>query len=144
MAIARMKNSDLYVILTNRKRAAVALAHSIVFLLIALRGLVIGRSLAPIWLQQADRQSSFGILLVYLVVSTVLIQLARMSGTARERMYFFFCGSSATVGTLRNIVGDPIPHLGLLLRVVMLLCAVATGVIILRIHSSRVPQENQC
>ena len=139
-----MKNSDLYVILTNRKRTAVALAHSVVFLLIALRGLLIGKSVAPIWLQQADRQSSFGILLVYLVVSTVLMQLARMSGTARERMYFVFCGSSATVGTLRNIVGDPIQHLGLLLRVVMLLCAVATGVIILRIHSSRVPPENQC
>lgn len=137
-----MKDSEPYVILTNRKRALVALVHSVVFLLLALRSLAAGKSLAPIWLHRADMQASFAVLLVYIAVSVVLIQLARISGTLRERVYFLFCASSAAVGTLRNIVGDPAPHLGLLLRVMMLLCAVATGIVILRIHSTQLLQTN--
>lgn len=139
-----MKDSELYSILTNRKRAVVALVHSIIFLLIALRSLAAGTSLTPIWLHQSNLRPSLAILLIYVVVASVLIQLARISGTARERMYFLFCASSATVGALRNILGDPAPHLGLLVRVLMLLCAVATGVVILRIHSAQLPQASQC
>ena len=132
----------MFVILTNRKRAVVALAHSIVFLLIALRSLALGQSLAPIWLHQSGMQSSLWILLIYAIVTSVLIQLARVSGPARERLYFLFCASSASVGTLRTIVGDPTPHLGLVLRVVMLLCAVWTGIAIVRVHSMTLAPEN--
>jgi hypothetical protein len=137
-----MGKSESFVILTNRKRAVVALAHSIVFLLIALRSLALGKSLTPIWLHQSDMQASLWILLIYVIVTSVLIQLARVSGTARERLYFLFCASSASIGTLRTIVGDPAPHLGLLLRVVMLLCAVATGIIIVRVHSITLAPES--
>lgn len=144
MVLARMKDSEPYVVLTNRKRALVALLHSVVFLLIALRSVAAGKSLTPIWLRQTEIQASLAILVIYIVVTSVLIQLARISGTPRERVYFLFCASSAMVGMLRNIVGDPVPHLGLLLRVVMLLCAVATGIVILCTHSAEVPQESHC
>jgi hypothetical protein len=137
-----MRKSEIFVILTNRKRAVVALAHSIVFLLIALRALASGKALAPIWEHQSNMQASLGILLIYGIVTAVLIQLARISGTPRERLYFLFCASSASVGMLRNIVGDPAPHLGLLLRVAMLLCAVATGIFIVRGHSMALAQES--
>lgn len=137
-----MRNAEIFVVLTNRKRAVVALVHSIVFLLIAMRGLVLGKSLAPIWLHRSDK-ASLWILLIYVTVTSVLIQLARISGTARERLYFLFCASSATVGTLRNIVGDPAPHLGSVVRVLMLLCAVATGMLIVRVHSTALVQQSQ-
>jgi hypothetical protein len=139
-----MKDPEPYIILTNRKRALVALVHSVVFLLIALRSLAAGKPLTPIWLHQSGMRTSLAMLFIYIVVASVLIQLARISGTAPERMYFLFCASSATVGALRNVIGDPAPHLGLLLRVLMLLCAVAIGVVILRIHSVQLPPESQC
>ncbi|HZQ70352.1 MAG TPA: hypothetical protein VFA68_17630 [Terriglobales bacterium] len=137
-----MSRTANFAILTNRRRALIALAHSIVFLGIAFRGLLLGNSLRPIWLHPANLQSSVAVLAIYVVVTSVLIQLARMSGSARERLYFLFCASSASVGTIRNVVGDPAPHVGLLLRVLMLACAVATGVLILRTHSTSLVHES--
>ncbi len=131
-----MNNSEAFVILTNRKRAVIALVHSVVFLLIALRSVLFPSTLTPIWLHQNDKKAALLILLIYVIVSSILIQLTRISVAAREKLYFLFCSTSASVGMIRNVVGDPVPHLGSLVRVAMLMCAVATGILILRSHPS--------
>ncbi len=123
-----------YAIITNRKRALIALAHSVVFLLIATRGVAAATSVNAIWLK-ASLIPSAVMLFIYLVVSSILIQLVRVSRCSRERLYFGFCASSATLGLLRTVVGDPNLPAGQYLRVLMLLCAVATGTVILRVHS---------
>ena len=131
-----MNNSEAFVILTSRKRAVIALVHSVVFLLIALRSVLFPSTLTPIWLHQNDKKAALLILLIYVIVSSILIQLTRISVAAREKLYFLFCSTSASVGMIRNVVGDPVPHLGSLVRVAMLMCAVATGILILRSHPS--------
>ena len=124
-----------FAIITNRKRAAIALAHSIIFLLIALRGLASAAIASPIWLKSSGLLASGLILLMYVTVASVLIQLVRISGCAREKLYFGFCASSATLGLLRAVFGDSGLHPGQYLKVIMLICAVATGISILRGHS---------
>jgi len=120
-----------YAIITNRKRALIALAHSVVFLLIAVRALATATVVSAIWLRGSSVQSVVT-LVIYLVVSCILIQLVRVSRCFRERLYFGFCASSATLGLLRNVVGDPNLPAGPYLKVLMLLCAVTTGTVILR------------
>lgn len=123
-----------YAIITNRKRALIALAHSVVFLLIATRGVATATTVSAIWLKVSPIPSAV-MLFIYLVVSSILVQLVRVSRCSREKLYFGFCASSATLGLLRTVVGDPNLPAGQYLRVLMLLCAVATGTAILRIHS---------
>jgi len=123
-----------YAIISNRKRALIALAHSVVFLLIAMRGLATATAVSAIWLK-AVPVSSLVMLFVYLIVSSVLIYLVRISRCSREKLYFAFCASSATLGLLRTVVGDPNFPASQYLRVLMLLCAVTTGTVILRTHS---------
>lgn len=123
-----------YAIITNRKRALIALAHSVVFLLIAMRGVAAATTVSAIWLKSSPIASAV-MLFIYLVVSSILIQLVRVSRCSREKLYFGFCASSASLGLVRTVVGDPNLPAGQYLRVLMLLCAVATGTAILRIHS---------
>jgi len=133
-----------YRILTNRKRSIIALVHSVVFLMIAWRGMLSAKTVDPIWAKNAA-VSSIVMLLIYLVVSAVLIQLARFSRGLREKLYFGFCASSATFGLLRTVIGDPTLHAALYLRVGMLICAVVTGSCILREYSrADRPAEVQC
>lgn len=77
--------------------------------------------------------------MIYIVVSSVLIQLIRMSRGAREKLYFAFCASSASLGLLRTILGDQNLPAGQYLRLLMLLCAVLTGIVILRSHPKMAP-----
>jgi len=124
-----------YAILTNRKRAIVALAHSAVFLTLALRALVSADPVNPVWRANAAGNISLGMPLVYLIVSSILIQLVRVSRCTWEKLYFGFCASSATVGLLRAVLGDSHVPAGRTLRVAMLVLAVLTGTVILRSHS---------
>ena len=113
-----------YVVLTNRKRAMVALAHSVVFLALAAyrsRG-----SVRP--LKLTSRPSLWAMPFIYLAVSTVLIVLTRMAGNASERLCFGFCATSATFGLARQIASDPHLHVAVYVRVTMLACAVLTSV----------------
>ncbi len=124
-----------YAILTNRKRAIIALIHSVVFLLIAARG-ASSPPLQPIWLHLHDGVTSGLIMLIiYLIVSSILWILTRISRCFLERLYFGFCSLSASVGLLRSVFGDPPMHLAIVLRVLLLSCAVITGFVILREHS---------
>jgi hypothetical protein len=119
-----------YVILTTRKRAIVALVHSVAFLLVALYGVI--SVLRP--LGAASPGSAWIVAGVYVAVSIALAVLAAMAGNWRERLYFAFCATSATFGLLRQILGDPPMHFAVYVRVTMLACAVVTGLAIVRAH----------
>lgn len=117
-----------YVILTTRKRAIVALVHSVVFLLIALYGVItVVRPLGT-----ASPASAWTVAGVYVALSSALVVLATIAGNWRERLYFVFCSTSAAFGLLRQILGDPPLHFAVYIRVAMLSCAVVTGLAIMR------------
>jgi hypothetical protein len=129
--IAYMKH---YAILTNRKRSIIALIHSVVFASIALVSILRAAQVAPIWLK-VSATSTVITLIIYLIVSSVLIVLFRVSRPAIEKLYFAFCATSASLGLLRNLIGDQNVPPARYFRFLMLLCAVLTGVVILRHHS---------
>ncbi len=124
-----------YVILTNRKRAIIALAHSAAFLLLALRGL----AAAARPLAMASPASAWAMFAIYIVVSSILLALTAISGPALERLYFAFCATSATSGLLRSILGDPRMHLAVYVRIAMLVCAFVTGLILWRAYGLAQP-----
>ena len=119
-----------YTVINSRKRAIIALIHSVFFLSLASRTLAIGTGAQAIWLANGA-VGPYVMLGIYAIVSTILIQLVRVSGCVRERLYFGFCASSATLGLLRAIFGDSSLHVGQYLRVVMLLCGVVSVIWIL-------------
>jgi len=125
-----------YGILHNRRRSIIALIHSVVFALIAIRSVVASSTVRPIWLRPAVF-STLAILAIYLIVSSILVQLVRLSVCLRERLYFGFCATSASFGLLRTIFGDQILPIGPYVRVLMLLSAVITGIVIVRSHSPK-------
>ena len=135
---------DEFAILTNRKRALIALVHSIVFLGIALRGFA---SLKQALWHGPELALGAALLLIYLTVGSILAWLTCLSRCAKERSYFAFCACSATFGFLRTLFGDAALPAAQYLRVMMLTCAVLTGLWILRSFSravgtdwSRLPQ----
>ncbi len=71
---------------------------------------------------------------IYVIVTTVLLILLRVSHCAKEKLYFAFCAAGAGFGLVRILLGDPVLHANVL-RVLLLGCAVLTGTIILRKHS---------
>src|SRR5947209_10306685 len=108
---------DDFAILTNRKRAIIALAHSIVFLGVALSGFASPKH----GLAHGHWFLSGGLLLlIYLTVGSILAWLTRLARCARERIYFAFCTSSATFGFLRTLFGDAALPAAQYLRVAML------------------------
>jgi hypothetical protein len=122
-----------YVILTNRKRAIVALVHSVAFLGIAFYGVIsVVRPLGA-----ASPASAWTVAGVYVVVTSALAVLAAISGNWCERLYFAFCATSATFGLLRQILGDPPMHFAVYVRIALLSCAVVTGLGIVRAHRGR-------
>ncbi len=123
---------DDFAILTNRKRALIALAHSIVFLAIALRGFA---SLKQALWHAPGLALGAALLLIYFTVGSILAWLTRLSRCAKERAYFAFCACSAASGFLRTLFGDATLPAAQYLRVIMLTCAVLTGLWILRSYS---------
>jgi hypothetical protein len=127
------RSMDRYVILTNRKRAMVALVHSVAFLAIALYGVI--SVVRP--LRAASPASAWTVAGVYVAVSFALTGLTALSGNWRERLYFAFCSTSAGFGLLRQTLGDPPMHFAVYLRIALLSCAVVTGLGIVRAHRPR-------
>jgi hypothetical protein len=122
-----------YVILTTRKRAIVALVHSVVFLLIALYGaLAVVRPLG-----RTSPASAWTLAGVYVAVGCALAVLTAIAGNRSERLYFAFCATSAASGLMRQILGDPTMHFAVYLRIALLSGAVATGFAIMRAHGGR-------
>jgi hypothetical protein len=128
---------DGFSILTNRKRAVVALAHSIVFLLIAVRQMVASSPAAGVWQPSRVLPGTWVLCAIFAVVSAVLLWLLIISRGWMEKFYFAFCTVSAGSGLLRTAAGDQTFHAGIYIRVIMLLSAVAVGLVIVRTHSQR-------
>lgn len=121
-----------FVILTNRKRAIIALIHTVFFLVVAvLTGFAVVRPL-----HSGAPASTWIVAAIYVIVTGVLLVLTAVSGGSRERGYFGLCTGSALFGLLRQLLGDSQMHVAVYVRVVMLACAVVLGFVILRDHSS--------
>jgi hypothetical protein len=124
---------DRFAIITNRKRAIIALVHSVFFLGVA--GVQLAVSRAAAFSMHAEKRLGGIILLgIYVIVTTVLLILLRVSHCAKEKLYFAFCAAGAGFGLVRILLGDPVLHANVL-RVLLLGGAVLTGTIILRKHS---------
>ena len=127
-------------ILNNRKRAVIALVHSFAFGLLALYQLLTNYHPAALFHGQPGHVLGSSILsAIYLTVTTVLLILVIASRGSLEKMYFGFCATSAGVGLLRVLFGDPSLYAGNLVRVFMLGCAVFIGTQVLRLHSESQP-----
>ena len=129
-----------FAVLTTRKRAIIALIHSVVFLLIALRGVAIPsvtRGLLASLQMHAGIGSSTAMTAIYLIVTAILVTLFAYSRCTREKLYFGFCSVSAGTGLLRSLVGDPPFHTANYIRALMLVCAVVVGSLIWRGYSER-------
>src|SRR5271165_493921 len=125
---------DSFSILTNRKRAIIALVHTVLFLCIA--ALQTALSHAAGFSLHGDRVVGGIVLLtIYTIVTTVLLILLNVADCATEKLYFALCATSAGLGFLRILLGDPVLHAGVL-RVLLLSGAVIVGTIILRRHSA--------
>jgi hypothetical protein len=122
-------------ILSNRKRAIVALVHTLVFLLVAMRQMVAASPAAGIWTPSSVSGGTWALCAVFAVVSAILFWLFAISRGWLEKIYFGLCAVSASSGLLRTAVGDHGFHAGLYLRVAMLTSAVLVGLIIVRVHS---------
>ena len=133
-------------VLTNRKRALIALIHSIVFLGIATHGFVAPKHGV---LQGASGIADFILTGIYLIVASILIWLVTLARGFRERAYFLLCAGSATSGLLRTILGDGMIPPAQYLRVIFLSSAVMVGALMvrsfprvnLRPESTAVPSE---
>lgn len=132
-----------YAILNHRKRALIALIHSVAFALLAAYQLAAAQPpKALVAAQRGHLAGPLAMAVIYSIVSAVLCLLAKFSRPPLERLYFIFCAISASTGLMRVIFGDSSFRVGALIRVAMLLGAVATGLIILRDHSAaNFPQQ---
>lgn len=130
---------DEFSILTNRKRALVALIHSIIFLVIAFCQMVLARPAAGISIATPANNTRGTLLLcgILALVSGILIWLLIVSRGWIEKLYFGLCSVSACSGLVRTAAGDAIFHAGLYIRVLMLMLAVIVGFFIVRAHSNR-------
>jgi len=126
-------------VLTNRKRALIALAHSVVFLGIASHGFLSPRAAAVF--AGPGAVLSIVLIVIYFTVASILIWLVSISRCARERLYFALCATSATSGLFRTIFGDAALPAAQYLRVIMLTSAVLVGAWILRSFSRPVPEN---
>lgn len=114
-----------FAILNSRKRALIALTHSLVFLGIASHGFVSPRSAAVF--QGPGATASVVSVAIYFTVASILTWLVGLSRCTRERLYFALCACSATAGLLRTIFGDAALPAAQYVRVIMLTSAVFVG-----------------
>jgi hypothetical protein len=126
-------------VLTNRKRALIALVHSLVFLGIAIHGFTSPK--AGVLLRGSGNTGDILLIGIYLTVASILSWLIGVARAAKERMYFALCASSATFGLLRTIFGDSALPAAQYLRVIMLTSAVIVGAWIYRSFSRSLPED---
>jgi hypothetical protein len=126
-------------VLNNRKRALIALIHSLVFLGIATHGFASPKSgiLMPGLVATAD----LVLVGIYLTVASILAWLVSISRCTKERVYFVLCAGSATFGLLRTVFGDAAVPAAQYLRVILLTSAVVVGTLIFRSFSRPVAES---
>ncbi len=120
-------------VLNTRKRALIALIHSLVFLGIAIHGFASPK--AGVLLRGSGGTGDFILIGIYLTVASILAWLVTLARCTRERMYFVLCTGSATFGLLRTIFGDASLPAAQYMRVILLSSAVVVGSVILRSFS---------
>jgi len=125
-----------FAILSNRKRAMVALIHTAAFLGLAVRDFVVSARLSGILAASTGTTRSRIFAVVYLIVCAILAYLLIISRCAAEQVYFAFCTASAGTGVVRALAGDAAFPSGQYVRMALLGCAVLAGVVILKVHSS--------
>ena len=118
-------------VLTNRKRALIALIHSMVFLGIAIHGFSTPKG----GILHSRPGGDFALVIIYLVVASILAWLVGISRPVIERVYFTLCACSASFGLLRTVFGDSSLPAAQYLRVILLSSAVAVGGLIVRSFS---------
>jgi hypothetical protein len=117
---------DEFAILGNRRRALIALIHSLFFLAIAVRGFASPR--AAVTFHGPGRMPALVLLVIYGIVTTILSLLAGLARSAKEKLYFVLCAGSASFGFIRILLGDSAIPAAQYARVLMLLCAVFVGI----------------
>lgn len=132
-----------FVILNSRKRAIIALIHSIIFLLLASWQLLDGGPAQGMLISSRITIGLWILCGIYIVVSSILLWLFAISRGWMERLYFLLCTVSASSGLLRTVVGDQSFHSGRYIRVVMLAAAVLVGIAILRLHSQLIESNSE-
>ena len=121
-------------ILNSRKRAIIALIHTVVFLCVAV--LQTALSNAKAFSLHGDKVvGGIVLLIIYTIVASVLLILLSYATHSSERLYFALCATSAVFGLVRIMLGDPALHASIL-RVCLLSAAVIVGFAILRVHSA--------
>jgi len=126
-------------ILNSRKRAIIALIHTVIFLGVA--AFQTALSHAKAFSLHGDKVVGGIVLLsIYTIVTTVLLVLLRYATHSSERLYFALCATSAAFGLVRILLGDPALHAGVL-RVCLLSCATVVGLVILRTHSRQLAMD---
>jgi hypothetical protein len=125
-----------FAILNSRKRAVIALVHSVFFLGLATRDWAVSARLGGVVARTHVPMGAIALVGIYAIVSAVLVTLFFCSAGFQERLYFGFCAASATSGLVRAIVGDARFTAGSPLRVIMLISAVVVGWLLLRTHSA--------
>ena len=127
---------EQYFVISNRKRAIIALIHSVFFLLVAIGGFL--PPLRPPAVLTAGYEgfgASVALLAIYGVVSAILLWLTLMSRCLRERLYFALCSTSAVAGLFRVYFGDAMFPAARWIRVTMLMAAGIVVFTILKAHS---------
>jgi hypothetical protein len=128
-------------ILSNRRRAIIALVHTVAFMALAMVQLALGHPTPHFVLHASTTDGSIAMVTIYFIVTTVLIVLFVYSRAQVERLYFALCASSASFGLMRSVYGDPPLHFAQYMRVAMLFCAVLAGTMIVRMHSGQVAAD---
>ncbi len=123
---------ESFSILNSRKRAVIALVHSVFFLAVA--GIQAAVSHAEPLSLTSPKAKGLILLVIYLVVTTALLLLLRVSDCTKEKLYFALCAGSAAFGLVRILLGDHVLHVNAM-RVLFLGCAVLVGLLILRSHA---------
>ena len=132
---------ESFSILNSRKRAVIALVHTVIFLTVA--GIQAAVSHAePLSVHGSKATSGIILLSIYLVVTTVLLVLLKAADCTKEKVYFALCAGSASFGLVRIVMGDQVLHVNIL-RVLLLGCAVLVGMLILRTHSVRAQLQTE-
>lgn len=127
---------DEFAILSNRRRALIALIHSLFFLAIAIRGFAFPR--AAVMFHGPGRLRGLLMLVIYGIVTVALALLALLARCPKEKLYFVLCVGSASFAFIRIWLGDPAIPAAQYARVFMLLCAVFVGI---RIYSGHRESE---
>lgn len=126
---------ETFSILNSRKRAIIALIHTVFFLALAAVQTAVSHAV-PLRAHGPRAAAGLALLGIYVVITTVLLLLLKASYCAKEKLYFALCSGSAGFGLLRIVMGDGVLRANLM-RVLLLGSAVIVGWLILRTHTGR-------